>query len=302
MSTVLITIGVPASGKTTWARQRALMDENTTIVCRDDIRLAMGMRTGVDENKVTRIHRAQIEAALLEGMDVIVADTNINKVFRNRLIKFAHEHGADVELVPFKISLDEAILRDSQRGDLSVGADVVRKFHDMLQGQDIDMVLPTKLPVQRFQTVPRYNHDSLADVIVADIDGTVANHIGKRSPYDYDKVGLDEPIMDVIKVLQVLSDEYPVVFVSGRDDKCYGETYDWLVNHFGSDFMEDGFGGLYMRKTGDQRPDWIVKGEIYDNEILVDSNIVMVFDDRDQVVRHVRHRGITVAQVAPGRF
>jgi hypothetical protein len=28
----------------------------------------------------------------------------------------------------------------------------------------------------------------------------------------------------------------------------------------------------------------------------------MVFDDRDQVVYHLRRRGITVAQVAPGRF
>jgi predicted kinase len=302
MSTVTLTVGIPASGKTTWARQTALGDPNTVIVCRDDIRASMGMRTGVDENKVTRIHKAQIEAALLEGMDVIVADTNINKTFRNRLIKFAHQLGADVELSPFPISLDEAIIRDSRRGDLSVGADVVRKFHDMLQGQQIDMQHVTKIPVPSFPAVPRYNHDSLSDVIVVDIDGTVADHNGHRSPYDYSKVGKDSPIQDVIDIVTQVGKKYPVIFVSGRDDVCYVDTVAWITEHFGSDFMENDFQGLLMRETGDQRPDYIIKNEIYDKKILPISNIVMVFDDRDQVVYHLRKRGITVAQVAPGRF
>ena len=57
-----------------------------------------------------------------------------------------------------------------------------------------------------------------------------------------------------------------------------------------------------MRKKGDQRPDYVIKNEIYDAEIIPNYDVLAVFDDRDQVVRHLRKRGITVFQVAPGRF
>jgi hypothetical protein len=57
-----------------------------------------------------------------------------------------------------------------------------------------------------------------------------------------------------------------------------------------------------MRKTGDLRPDYGSKNEIYDREVIPRYNVRMVFDDREQVVTHLRLRGITVAQVAPGRF
>lgn len=295
MSTVFITVGIPASGKTTWARQRALEDDNTTIVCRDDIRLAMGMRTGVDENKVTRIHRAQIEAALLEGMDVIVADTNINRTFRNRLIKFAHEHGADVELVPFWIKLDEAILRDSRRGDLSVGPDVVRKFYDMLRGSDIDMERVTKIPCPRYSD---YSHaDDRKDAVIVDIDGTLA-HMNGRNPYDEARVSedtFDQTVADTISGLAIFR-KAEIVVVSGRTEAAMQDTRYWLNRH---GFY---FDAIYMRQKGDQRPDYVVKNEIYDRDIIPFWNVLAVFDDRDQVVRHLRARGIKVFQVAPGRF
>src|SRR6478609_3594417 len=99
---VTITVGVPASGKTTWARTEARRT-GAVIVSRDDIRLAHGLESGDDEKFVTRVHRNQIEAALLEGLDVIVADTNLNQGFRKQLIKFAHEHGADVMVKVFPV-------------------------------------------------------------------------------------------------------------------------------------------------------------------------------------------------------
>ena len=77
------------------------------------------------------------------------------------------------------------------------------------------------------------------------------------------------------------------------------DTLQWLEDN--SDFEREDF-TLHMRKSKDMRPDWIIKNEIYDNFVLPEYNVVMVFDDRDQVVRHLRRRGITVAQVAPGRF
>jgi predicted kinase len=296
--TVILTVGIPASGKTTWARQHVKEHGNTMIVSRDDIREAMGVASGEAEQAVTLVHRAQMEGAFAAGMDVIVADTNINPKFRKALIKFCHEHAQDVHVKVFPIGLDEAILRDSKRID-KVGADVVTKFWNDMQSQSLR---DDTLPHPRFK---KYEHVLGADwkppAVIVDIDGTVANHDGKRSPFDESKVFGDQPIWDVIDIIGSLkaSGDYSIVFVSGRTDGCEDDTRQWIEFFFQFDKTEY---DLFMRKSGDQRPDYVIKAEIYDEKVIPNWNIKMVFDDRDQVVRHVRARGITVAQVAPGRF
>ena len=297
-NTVYITVGIPASGKSTWAREMAKAN-GWVITCRDDIRSAHGYTEYGDpkmEALITKIQRGQIEAALLNEMDVIVADTNVTQKFRNQLVKFAHQHGANAVIVPFPISLDEAIWRDSQR-DAKVGADVINRMYNQLQSQDISDE-PVTIPVQTFEPyVHATEGKRTVPVICVDIDGTVARH-WNRSPYEYGKVGDDKPIEDVIEIIRLVKTMgVKVIFVSGRDDSCKLDTSLWLDKHLGfKDYT------LLMRSTGDQRPDWIIKNEIYDEFIIPHYKILMVFDDRDQVVKHLRLRGITVAQVAPGRF
>jgi len=290
MSKVILTVGIPASGKTTWARKYAHDVGNTVIVSRDDIRHAHNWKSGTNENFVTDIHRAQIEAALLNGFDVIVADTNINTTFRNRLVKFAHEHGADVEIKMFPIGLDEALLRNIGR-EHEVPNDVIVKFYDQYRNLQLTN---SHLPCPRYAP---YVHADRPGAVVVDIDGTLA-HMSGRSPYDESRVGEDEydevVAAAVIGVISKLDAE--CIVVSGRTDKCRQETEDWLVDH-GFPYEH-----LFMRKHGDTRPDYVVKNEIYDASIIPYNNILAVFDDRDQVVRHLRNRGIVVFQVAPGRF
>lgn len=295
MSICIITIGIPASGKTTWARQYAQDNKNSVVVSRDDIRLAHGWKSGFSEDRVTNIHRAQMEAAFLEGMDVVVADTNINPTFRNRLIKFCHEFGVDVILSPFPISQDEAVMRDAKRAN-KVGPDVIAKFYNDLKKQNIsaeEEILPApKAEPYKHSTDGLWKHDC----VVVDIDGTVAK-AAHRGPYDESKVYTDEPHEDVIRIVESLSYNFDIVFASGRKDSCREDTVRWIEKYISLDEYE-----LFMRKDGDKRPDYLIKTDIYDNNIIPKWNIRMVFDDRDQVVRHVRARGITVAQVRPGRF
>ena len=298
---VILTIGIPASGKTTWARNYAKDDPNTVIVSRDDIRAAHGFtydlpkeQIAKNEAFVTKVQHNQIEAALQDGMNVIVADTNINSKFRNKLIKFCHEHGADVVLIPFPIPLDEAIVRDNKRPD-RVGADVIVRMYNDLQSSNIDADYEEH-PAPVFEPYSHATGDRYKpSAIVVDIDGTVARHVN-RSPYDESKVLDDEPIEDVADVVHVLSEYYALAFVSGRKDSCRDDTELWLDRQGFSNY------DLFMRKADDNRPDYVVKAEIYDTKVIPKYNIRMAFDDRDQVVRHVRKRGITVAQVAPGRF
>jgi hypothetical protein len=61
-----------------------------------------------------------------------------------------------------------------------------------------------------------------------------------------------------------------------------------------------------MRKEGDFRPDDVVKPELL-NDFLEKSKlnkdvILMVFEDRNIMVKKWREMGLTVAQVAEGDF
>lgn len=288
MSKVTLTVGIPASGKSTWAVSEA-RKTGAVIVCRDDIRTMQGLSHGDNEQLVTKVANAMIEGAILDDSDVIVADTNVNKTFRKALIKLAHRLGADVEIKTFPISAIEAIERDKNRRAF-VGADVIAKFYAQFTSQNVqDEFLP--VPVWEYY---ESNPDNIP-AIICDLDGTIAGH--NRSPYDYSKVSTDFQIENVIDVVVALAETYQVIFVSGRPDSCRIDTVNWIHNATGMVNIQ-----LFMRKTGDDRPDYVIKNEIYDGDIFPKYNVVMSFDDRDQVVTHMRKRGITVAQVAYGRF
>ena len=138
--------------------------------------------------------------------------------------------------------------------------------------------------------------------IICDIDGTLAMR-GERSPYDYSKVGEDEPNLPIVELAKTLSENWSreIIFVSGRDDSCEFETNEWLrmaLDIF--DSYDDVV--LHMRKTGDNRPDAVVKREIYERHIKDRYQVDYVLDDRNQVVAMWRSLGLVVLQVAEGNF
>ena len=151
--------------------------------------------------------------------------------------------------------------------------------------------------------------NKMRDCIIVDIDGTIAQKHPDRNIFDYTKVGMDLPIHPVIKIIQELSfgifipheprdieiEPYvKLIFVSGRQDYCKKETKDWINKHVtGFDDYE-----LYMRKTGDNRDDTIVKHELYENYIKDKFNVVAVFDDRPKVLRMWRELGLFTFNVA----
>lgn len=292
---VILLVGPPASGKSTFAESYVRDNADSVIVCRDDIRAMQGfgeIGNPEQERLVTKIQNGMIEIALAEGRDVVVANTNINKQQRRNLIKLAHEHGADVEVKLFTTDYDECVRRNAARSRV-VPENIIRKMYDSMQAQISNGLLKDEfIPCPRWAVVKPDDQKTPATVI--DIDGTVAKH--NRSPYDYSLVSTDSPIQDVIDVVRTLSIVYKVIFVSGRPDSCRADTLEWLDKHYGMQF------DLYMRSTGDSRPDYVVKNEIWDEHILSNYRVVMAFDDRAQVTRHIRSRGVTVAQMDFGRF
>jgi hypothetical protein len=59
---------------------------------------------------------------------------------------------------------------------------------------------------------------------------------------------------------------------------------------------------LLMRTEGDHRSDDIVKKEIYEKRIAPQYDVVIVFDDRDKVVKMWRDLGLLCGQVYYGDF
>jgi hypothetical protein len=146
---------------------------------------------------------------------------------------------------------------------------------------------------------------------VVDIDGTIANlshrlHFIEKKPADWDGFFAacmdDEPIHEVIDAVNLLyadGDNF-VLMVTGRSDAIRNQTVEWMNLHGVP------CDALYMRKAGDRRPDNIVKGELLDQLLadfdITESHISAALEDRDQVVKMYRDRGIRVFQVANGNF
>lgn len=135
---------------------------------------------------------------------------------------------------------------------------------------------------------------------VFDLDGTLADHHGVRNAYDETKVKLDKPIEPVWAVLKALAKQHQIIFVSGRTNACFQDTWDWIMSRIHDDGSLRLTAKLYMRNVGDNRKDSIVKKEIYDNEIIPNYNIIGVFDDRLQVCRMLYENNIFCFNVNQG--
>lgn len=300
MSTLRITRGLPAAGKTTWAKAWVAEDPSSRArVNRDDLRAMMFETPDYSwpqEVAVTEAARAAVRALLASGRDVVADDTNLRPKYVREWIRFARANGAEVEVTEFPVSVEEAIARDAQRAK-PVGAEVItrmagkflRKGHllpipdDFYEDEDTETGLYEPKP------------DSLPTVLV-DIDGTLAL-MGDRSPYDLAKVSDDLPNRGVIEAVKAAAAAgTSIVYLSGREDSCRAATEAWLDEHVGIP------GPLYMRPTDDRRKDSIVKRELFDAHIRDDRDVLYVLDDRKQVVDAWRALGLTVFQVAPGDF
>lgn len=141
MQKVIILQGIPASGKSTWAREQALArPKEVVIVNRDAIRDSLGKYWVPErESLVTKIENAYITSAIESGYDVIIDATNFNPTFLRNLMKLIQDKKdalkieLHIEVKRFDISLESAIWRDRIRGlkgGRKVGKKVITGFYE----------------------------------------------------------------------------------------------------------------------------------------------------------------------------
>lgn len=133
MSKLIICRGLPASGKSTWAKQWVLEDpEHRVRINQDDIRLMLGKYWVPSREKlVQEIQFDAVVEALSKEFDVVIDNTNLNKKVLdgfNRLIKTFENYEIEYKDF-FDTPLSVCIERDKNR-DLQVTEKVIRSFYN----------------------------------------------------------------------------------------------------------------------------------------------------------------------------
>jgi len=168
----------------------------------------------------------------------------------------------------------------------------------------------------------------MKNTVIFDLDGTLADidirrdkSLKPNGKLDWDIFAAPDSIMNwdtpnapVIKMAQMFkADGFKIVIFSGRNDRGFHATKDWLKIHrvpfdllilrpdkFKADSWPIADGNP---ATPDMRfmPDEILKKKMLDAFVDIDD-VFLVVDDRDKVVKMWRDLGLNTFQVAPGDF
>lgn len=158
----------------------------------------------------------------------------------------------------------------------------------------------------------------MTNIVVVDIDGTLsdaterANKFLSKEPKDWDRFyaacGSDKPIKEIVDLVCVLSDQYGIVFCTGRRQSTNNLTRQWLRDNLKNfrGYNRNGVLGLPIlyRKDGDKRHDTEVKPELLDEYLLQhpDYRVAFILEDRNSMVKKWRELGFKCLQVADGDF
>jgi predicted kinase len=279
---ILILVGAPGSGKSTFARHFIRKEENWMRLCRDDFRtmhFTCGNLPRHKEYLIAEMIDAAIEALLLKRSNVLLDATHCRREYINHYIE-RFNHLADISFKVFEAdaaTLAERCEKRFRETGRLIPAHILKKYIAELEvlKAEFDFAPRPKVDLRE----PAAIQDAgLPKAIVCDLDGTLALMHG-RNPFDAahcDDDELNEPVATVLR--NFAGSGRQILLVSGRED-CYRQpTVRFLDKHSIPCHR------LWMRKTGDFRKDTVIKKEIFEAEIAGRYFIEFVLDDRNQVV------------------
>ena len=133
-----VTIGIPGSGKSTWASQQSALEINLDE-CREQV-----CGNAADQSATpaaVALRDKLIREAAANGQDIVLSDTNLNHQFRLLLVADLLHLGYDVCYVVFDVSADQAKAWNKLR-DRVVPEHVIDRMYRQMR--EIDFKLEAK--------------------------------------------------------------------------------------------------------------------------------------------------------------
>lgn len=271
--------GLPASGKTTYARK--LVDEGWVRVNKDDMRAMLHNSKFSKPNEafVLKLRDDVIVRALTQGQNVVVDDTNLDAKHVIQFQNLANTFEADFDYKFFDVSVEECIRRNKLR-DNPVPDKVIYSMYERY--------------LKEPPAVIEYD-DNKEECIIVDVDGTLAHIADGRSPYDASRA-MNDSLDDAVSVITAMfyNHGYKVIILTGRNEEHREVTEEWLkANNVEYD-------ELYTRmnsdvdENGKQLEDSIVKERLFRTYVQPRFNVKFVLDDRAQVIRMWESNGLKV--------
>jgi predicted kinase len=279
---ILILVGAPGSGKTTFARYFLRTEENWMRLCRDDFRamhFSSGNLSQHEERLITEMIDSAVNALLAKKSNVLIDATHCRAEFLNHYIE-RFNHLADISFKVFDAdaaTLAERCQKRFQNAGKAVPVSVQKKFMDDLEKLKREFDFSKRPKFDGYATVA-IQDAALPKAVICDLDGTLAL-MRDRNPYDAtycNDDNLNEPVANMLRIFH--GKGYQILLVSGREARYYRPTVRFLEKHAIPYYR------LWMRKIKDFRKDAIIKKEIFDVNIAGKYFVEFVLDDRDQVV------------------
>ena len=286
MPRLIVLVGPPGSGKSTFAREYPV--------------------AYINQDSQGKEHLNLFHNYLANDKDIIVDRMGFSKTQRDRYLVPAKAAGYTTEIIvlhqPRSVCYKRCMERSSHETIKS--SDDANNALNTFFGK-YERPLEGEADSIRF-IYPEGEKDL---VIVCDLDGTLCN-VDHRLHFVQRPKGVKK---DWVSFFRGLCDDKPnlwcqmlvdsmaaqgtkVIFASGRPDNYRRDTERWL--------SEDGFSTevLYMRTRNDSRQDYVAKEIILDFEILTRFKPLFFIDDRKQVVDLWRSRGFVCLACHHGEF
>lgn len=139
MSKIILCRGIPASGKSTWAKQWVEEDpKNRVRINNDDLRNMLGKYWVIErEPLVSEMKQYLTQAAMDRGYNIVIDNMNLNPKevkFWEKVVELNNEdsdgYKYEIEFKDFfNTPLQECIDRDSKRPN-PIGEEVIRRIYE----------------------------------------------------------------------------------------------------------------------------------------------------------------------------
>jgi predicted kinase len=299
--TLVLTRGLPASGKSTWARALVASRRPGTIVRvnRDDLRRSMvdaAYATPVDavERRISAAEWRLVRGALLDGVDVVVDATNLRAGVARRWLALAAACGADGHVEDIVADLEECVRRDAARPPHErVGEETLRDLHarflDPATGRPSPLGPPSRL--SSVDGAPYRAVPGAPPAVLVALEG-VLSHASAPDP-DHPEDVVVPAVVEVVAALAGAGQRVVVGSTRPEDDRT--AVASWLARR-----LPVPIEALLLRAPSDRRGDVAAALRLFDTHVRDHYDVRAVLEGRDGHARAWRAIGLTVLGVGDG--